>query len=534
MSNIIVYKDERDAGLVEALNHNCLTIAARLESLTTEDEKKLFNLVVSDSAIATAKTKNEGLHPLKTLLVSTGWNNNTDVFAREEVWAARHTPEDKPFNLEHNQNNIIGHITSNICVDNNHDIIADDSVIDDLPDLYHIITGSVLYTVWADKEREKAIAKIIEEIKNGDWFVSMECWFSGFDYMLRSQASEELLKRDHSTAFLTKHLRAYGGKGEYEGREVGRVMRNIVFSGKGLVRRPANPASIIFTEARQTTTTKQLTPETIPTRDLEMATTTANTNENAAVRIAELERDLAQAKSVQDELTAAKEKLAGAEKTISEVTIAKLTLEKENTTLKSDLSKANTELTSLRKEVTKASRVSALVKAGLSEQDAETKVVELVNVDDNSFKVIVDTIASIRRPDMEDNADLGDNGNANDNGGGPPPKGDNGPRGKQTPKLKPKAVPAIKGASEKAPYQDETTKAAKDAAKKAKKKMVDDEGDDDEDDQADANLDIDEKDENDAENDLSLAADNSGEDDERMHAMASFILDELHPGLKLN
>ena len=46
--------------------------------------------------------------------------------------------------------------------------------------------------------------------------------------------------------FLHKHLRAYGGKGGYEDHKIGRLLRNIVFSGKGFVNKPANPDSVIF------------------------------------------------------------------------------------------------------------------------------------------------------------------------------------------------------------------------------------------------------------------------------------------------
>src|SRR5690606_32975140 len=41
------------------------------------------------------------------------------------------------------------------------------------------------------------------------------------------------------------HLRAYGGNGVYEGYRLGRLLRNITFSGKGLVDVPANKRSHI-------------------------------------------------------------------------------------------------------------------------------------------------------------------------------------------------------------------------------------------------------------------------------------------------
>ena len=43
-------------------------------------------------------------------------------------------------------------------------------------------------------------------------------------------------------------MRSYGGLGEHENYKIGRVLRNITFSGKGFVDRPANQDSIIFTK----------------------------------------------------------------------------------------------------------------------------------------------------------------------------------------------------------------------------------------------------------------------------------------------
>merc|ERR1711959_822172 len=40
----------------------------------------------------------------------------------------------------------------------------------------------------------------------------------------------------------------YGGSGKYEGYTVGRLLRNIAFSGKGLVSNPANPRSVILND----------------------------------------------------------------------------------------------------------------------------------------------------------------------------------------------------------------------------------------------------------------------------------------------
>ena len=64
----------------------------------------------------------------------------------------------------------------------------------------------------------------------------MECIFRGFDYGIRKpDGTNHVLARDQDTAFLTQHLRAYGGDGIYQDHKIGRVLRQITFSGKGFV-----------------------------------------------------------------------------------------------------------------------------------------------------------------------------------------------------------------------------------------------------------------------------------------------------------
>ena len=87
--------------------------------------------------LSTAAIDNNDLYPLDSILVSTSWNKNDDVFDPREVWAARHTPEDKPFNLDHDENQIIGHITENYPVSDiqTRSRISDDTDVNDLPTL---------------------------------------------------------------------------------------------------------------------------------------------------------------------------------------------------------------------------------------------------------------------------------------------------------------------------------------------------------------------------------------------------------------
>ena len=80
----------------------------------------------------------------------------------------------------------------------------------------------------------------------------MECIFNVFDYAVESPNGEyHVVARGENTAFLTQHLRAYGGGGVYQDHKVGRLLRNITFSGKGFVANPANPDSFILNDNPQ-------------------------------------------------------------------------------------------------------------------------------------------------------------------------------------------------------------------------------------------------------------------------------------------
>jgi predicted nucleic acid-binding Zn-ribbon protein len=208
-------------------------------------ESQRTKLVAKANEKIGVKAEHKHLHPLQTILVSTGWNRNDDVFLPEQVWAARKTPEDTPFNLEHQENTIIGHITANWVIDETGEVVEDD---DEMPRQFHIVTTAVLYTLWEDENLIKRTEDILANIKAGKLYVSMECTMEDFDYAIIKGNEQIILPRNHATAFLTEHLRCFGGDGVYNSYRVGRLLKSICFSGKGLVEVPANPDSIIFNE----------------------------------------------------------------------------------------------------------------------------------------------------------------------------------------------------------------------------------------------------------------------------------------------
>ena len=196
---------------------------------------------------------------MNSVLVSTGANNNDDVFLPDEMWKARSTPVLKPVDWEHNMGRELTEAEQKenpgkVVVDNQtigvmyNAYVTDEQgqVIDEakasasdfkIPDRFDIIDEAVIW-----KGNFPAVASRIEKgASEGTLFVSMEAWFNDYDYLVGNR----IIARNEETSFLDDSLRANGGTGEFGSSSVKRVLRNITFGGKGIVARPANEPSII-------------------------------------------------------------------------------------------------------------------------------------------------------------------------------------------------------------------------------------------------------------------------------------------------
>ena len=238
-----IFEQEKLDGLEETIKASAsITYASYVEPCSSSNQTKHIKSLAS--------VNDSDLYYVQSILVTSNWNKNDDIFDKSEVWAAKNTPEDKPTNLEHNEETIVGHITSNWPVTTDGLLINENTPVENLPDTYHILTGSVIYKGYTIPDLKNRADKLIAEIEEGSKYVSMECFFKGFDYGLLNKSTGEykILSRNEATAYLTKYLRSYGGLGEHDNYKIGRVLRNITFSGKGFVDKPANPDSVIFTQ----------------------------------------------------------------------------------------------------------------------------------------------------------------------------------------------------------------------------------------------------------------------------------------------
>jgi hypothetical protein len=418
---MIIYQQEYDDGVADSIRTNAsISYAAALEPCDKNIKAKTFK--------ALASMDDSDLYYTQSILVSSSWNKNDDIFDKDEVWAARHSPEHKPTNLEHDEGIIIGHIVSNYPITQDGILIDENTPIENLPNKYHILTGAVIYKSYTKPELRERTEKLISEIENGTKYVSMECFFKGFDYgLINKQTGEfKVLARDNNTAYLTKYLRAYGGFGEHENYRIGRVLRNITFSGKGYVDKPANPDSIIFSKdefkflsseeknddfTKSGVTIFQSTEQTENNQMSEQAENTvadcSEATKAAEATVVQLTKEIEDTKSSHTELMSAmqaeKDKLVselealakehmGEKEKMKKMEEEKKKMEASIVELETQLNQANEAVAAYMKKEKKMMRKAALIENGFEENDLDSIVEKFDAVNDETFAAMTDML----------------------------------------------------------------------------------------------------------------------------------------------
>ena len=445
-NNIKVYQAEKDAGLENIITANA-SIAYESpvllgDNAVTKNELKQF----LPATVSKAAKDDDDIYHVYSILVSTSWNKNDDVSDKDEVWASKETPKYKPTNLEHDEKQIVGGIIDNWAVDERFNIINENLDLKELPDHYHILVASVIYKQWQDPAYRKRALDLMEQIEAGDKYVSMECIFNGFDYaIIGPDNKHHVIGRNNETAFLTQHLRAYGGTGAYQEHQVGRLLRNITFSGKGFVDRPANPESIIFDKdkvfefnsASVSYKNTLFNENGVLTKvdnynhsDLQESTNMSN--EILSDQIADLKTalDSAQAenKELADKLAEANvekyeqsikeqaEQLAVNAEQIESLTTELATLQKSTSDLTASLEEITADRDGLGSKVAEMeaaekarSRKSMLIEAGLTDEEAEAKMETFGELSNEQFTALSETLATYtskkKKEDEEEDED---------------------------------------------------------------------------------------------------------------------------------
>jgi hypothetical protein len=431
-----IFETEKQDGLEEQIQSKASVVYA---CLVEKGSENVLSAKQKNELKSIAGLNDSDLYYTQSILVTTSWNKNDDIFDKEEVWVARNSPIHKPTNLEHDENTIVGHITSNWPITDDGILIDENTPIDNLPEKFHILTASVIYNGFTDPTLKDRANELIDEIENGTKYVSMECFFKGFDYGVTNKSTGEykVLARNSETAYLTKHLRAYGGAGEHEDYKIGRVLRNITFSGKGFVNRPANPESVIFTkesfrfENKKNDEEKNRTLEEIGVfsnqaqiQEASMSSETVKPEEKVEAMsdcsemvkeaYASVETVKAQASELEVALEAERvahtETKAALETALTEKEEAAKMSEEDMKKKKEEMEKMKAELDAanevlaaykskeeeMKKKEAMMKRKASLLEAGLDEESASSNVEKFESLDDASFENIVTLLAAMK------------------------------------------------------------------------------------------------------------------------------------------
>jgi len=199
------------------------------------------------------KSKQPDLLYFSAIFVSSGENLNHAYFLPSELVKAEGTIVNKALDVEHKEDQIIGHIYERAFMDKDGNPVTVEEVAQleaadvDKKD-FHIAIAGILY-----KSRFPNIAK---EVSSGQWKVSMEAYYQDFDIkvgdLIVSKKEAEALglttaEKDGVFGRLAKVIKS--GK-EVASGTLARVLRGIIFSGCGIVKHPANPPSVILETAK--------------------------------------------------------------------------------------------------------------------------------------------------------------------------------------------------------------------------------------------------------------------------------------------
>ena len=443
MSNIPIYQAEKSLAK-QIRDQYSIAYFTPLESMVSdiqqdiqeELQKGLAN--IKDESVASHYDSD--LYFVKSVLVTTNWNKNDDVFNPQETWTARHTPSHKPTNLEHDEAQLVGHIVDSFPIDEHGCLIRDNCVVEELPSKFHLVTGAVIYKNWEDEALQGRTNDLIRAIEANKKFVSMEVMFTNFDYQIMTPDGQFHVKaRNSDTAWMTQHLKSYGGSGSCEGYRIGRLLRNLTFCGKGYVDKPANPESIIFTlndngldinltnaeENQEIDKSGVLSigKLSIPIQgdldkgDMNMSDVLQEQNTELKQTIASLEDKLA---VITDQLAKADvEKYEQRIQELTEVaqankdaletyeTDAKSSVEKvkvledEVKTLTEAKEKLDVQIAEVEKAKVSANRVSTLVDGGIEKDTAVKKVELFANLSDEQFVAVADELINVVKAQLE-------------------------------------------------------------------------------------------------------------------------------------
>jgi hypothetical protein len=405
-----IYKAEKEAGIDFQANKAFVTAQVRVGDIEKySDGMSIAELARATDTVQTVKEllgqEQPDLALIVAIMVSTGWNLNDDIFTPEEVWKARLSPVHKPINDNHKGDKILGHIVKSRVLDKSGNEVDGETI----PTEFDLEVAGVLYRAFS--ELAERIDEIITKAKAGEIFVSVEAWFPDFGYGLIDPDTNEtqLIERTEATAFLTKHLRIYGGSGNYQGYRVGRVLKDIIFGAQGFVDTPANPESVIKVAASKAAASQVFVSaelnelleggvEDVDEKQLQVKLEeTQMALKNKEQEISELQKAVEEfkTKDSEEQITVLTKKVDELTTSVTEasekmevIVAEKAELQKKFNEVTKSVDESKTELEEIRKNATAQDRLVKLSEVKKIEDEKAT-LAELREMTDETFEVVL-------------------------------------------------------------------------------------------------------------------------------------------------
>lgn len=216
--------------------------------LTKEMASKLSDQASMALKLPEDKDKQMDLQYMNAIFVSSGMNKNGAVFLGSELIKARNTIEVKAIDVEHDERSIIGHISKAAFLTRTGDHFDAEAAANTMSP--EEMDGLELDVGISGVIYKARFPEIAQEIADGNWMVSMECFYRDYDI----KVGDMIIPRDMAENLGYDRYVGHVVQVRYGGVErgfhlVGRVLRDIIFSGVGIVKDPANERSIIMETA---------------------------------------------------------------------------------------------------------------------------------------------------------------------------------------------------------------------------------------------------------------------------------------------
>lgn len=187
------------------------------------------------------------LQYITAVFVSSGYNLNSAYFLPSELINARDTIAEKPLDLEHEQEKIVGHLYSSAFANKDGSLFDPVELSSQLGADVEKVSMDIITAMRLYKARFPELAT---EIVEGKYKVSMECYYRDFDIIVDNL----IIPKAEATSIglvdvINNVVTVVEGSKKVGKHRVGRVLRGMLFSGCGLVENPANPDSLILETA---------------------------------------------------------------------------------------------------------------------------------------------------------------------------------------------------------------------------------------------------------------------------------------------